>query len=108
MAVQGKERRRRRVDGGRRHGYSNGEHGALCEQDKVTSIVPRPENGQLKAANTQPASFQLRPEARWRCPAGETLSLFKTSHYPEEEEYTSRAVRRLARSRRSARTRRDG
>lgn len=33
-------------------GYSNGEHGTLCEQDKITAVVPRPETSIRRAANT--------------------------------------------------------
>src|SRR5947208_9755799 len=74
-------------------GYSNGEHGAQCEQDKITAIVPRPET--VNPKGTQYFSrdrFGYDHESdTWRCPAGETLSLFKTSHTQKKKEYTSRA-----------------
>ena len=74
-------------------GYSNGEHGALCEQDSITAVVPR-------AATVNPTGAQYFSRDQfaydaesdsWRCPAGETLSLFKTSHTQQKKEYTSRA-----------------
>jgi transposase len=73
-------------------GYSNGEHGALCEQDGITAVVPR-------AATVNPRGkqyfsrdqFSYDPASdSWRCPAGETLSLYKTSHTQKKKEYTSR------------------
>jgi transposase len=74
-------------------GYSNGEHGALCEQDKITAIVPRPEV--VNPKGTQYFSrdrFSYDHESdSWRCPAGETLRLFKTSRTKQKKEYTSRA-----------------
>src|ERR1700694_1702775 len=74
-------------------GYSNGEHGALCEQDGITAIVPR-------AATVNPHGKQYfsrdkftydRESDSWRCPAGATRSLYKTSHTQKKKEYTSRA-----------------
>ena len=74
-------------------GYSNGEHGALCERDGITAIVPR-------AATVNPNGKQYfsrdkftydRESDNWGCPAGATLSLFKTSHTQKKKEYTSRA-----------------
>jgi transposase len=74
-------------------GYSNGEHGALCEQDSITAVVPR-------AATVNPTGAQYFSRDQfaydaesdsWRCPAGETLSLFKTSHTQQKKEYTTQA-----------------
>jgi transposase len=74
-------------------GYSNGEHGVRCEQDGITAIVPR-------AATVNPKGkqyfsrdrFSYDPETdSWGCPAGETLSLYKTSHTQQKKEYTSKA-----------------
>jgi len=74
-------------------GYSNGEHGALCEQDGITAIVPRAET--VNPNGTQYFSRDRfsydRESDSWRCPAGATLSLFKTSHTQKKKEYTSRA-----------------
>ena len=74
-------------------GYSNGEHGAQCEQDKITAIVPRPET--VNPKGTQYFSrdrFGYDHESdTWRCPAGETLSLYKTSQTKQKKEYTSQA-----------------
>ena len=74
-------------------GYSNGEHGARCEKDGITAIVPR-------AATVNPRGKQYFSRDRftyeaasdsWRCPAGETLSLYKTSHTQKKKEYTTKA-----------------
>jgi transposase len=74
-------------------GYSNGEHGALCEQDGITAVVPRPET--VNPNGTQYFSrdrFSYDSESdSWRCPAGATLSLYKTSHTQKKKEYTSGA-----------------
>src|SRR5689334_8600255 len=74
-------------------GYSNGKHGALCEQDGITAIVPRPEtvnpNGKQYFNRDQ---FAYDPAGdSWRCPAGATLSLYKTSHTQRKKEYTTKA-----------------
>jgi transposase len=74
-------------------GYSNGEHGALCEQDGITAVVPRAET--VNPNGTQYFSRDRfsydRESDSWRCPAGATLSLFKTSQTQKKKEYTSRA-----------------
>ena len=74
-------------------GYSNGEHGALCERDGITAIVPRAEtvnpNGPQYFSRDR-FSYDRESDS-WRCPAGATLSLFKTSHTQKKKEYTSRA-----------------
>jgi transposase len=74
-------------------GYSNGEHGALCEQDGITAVVPRAET--VNPKGTQYFSrnrFSYDNESdSWRCPAGATLSLYKTSHTQNKKEYTTGA-----------------
>jgi transposase len=74
-------------------GYSNGEHGKLCEQDSITAIVPR-------AATVNPKGEQYfsrdqfiydRESDSWRCPAGEILTLFKTSRTQKKKEYRTAA-----------------
>src|ERR1700675_2405246 len=74
-------------------GYSNGEHGALCEQDGITAIVPRAEtvnpNGPQYFSRDR-FSYDRESDS-WRCPAGATLSLFQTSHTQKKKEYPSRA-----------------
>jgi transposase len=74
-------------------GYSNGEHGVRCEQDKITSIVPRPETVNPKGTQyfSRDQFSYDRESDSWRCPAGETLSLYKTSRTKQKKEYTSRA-----------------
>jgi transposase len=74
-------------------GYSNGEHGALCAQEGITAIVPRAEtvnpNGKQYFSRDK---FAYDPASdSWRCPAGATLSLYKTSHTQKKKEYTSGA-----------------
>src|SRR3982074_3320910 len=74
-------------------GYSNGEHGALCEQEGITAIVPRAEtvnpNGPQYFSRDR-FSYDHESDS-WRCPAGATLSLYKTSHTQKKKEYTSGA-----------------
>lgn len=74
-------------------GYSNGEHGARCEQDGITAIVPRAEtvnpHGKQYFSRDQ---FTYDPVSdTWCCPAGETLSLYKTSHTQKKKEYATKA-----------------
>jgi transposase len=74
-------------------GYSNGEHAAQCEQDDITAIVPRAEtvnpNG-TKYFSRDRFNYD-RDSDSWRCPAGATLKLFKTSHTQKKREYTTKA-----------------
>jgi len=74
-------------------GYSNGEHGALCEQQGITAIVPRAETVNPNGAQYfNRDRFSYDPESdSWRCPAGATLSLYKTSHTQKKKEYTTQA-----------------
>jgi transposase len=74
-------------------GYSNGEHGALCEQDGITAVVPRAETVNPNGAQyfSRDRFSYDRESDSWRCPAGATLSLFKTSQTQKKKEYTSRA-----------------
>jgi transposase len=74
-------------------GYSNGEHGARCGEDKITAIVPRPETVNPKGGeyfSRDRFSYDHESDS-WRCPAGETLRLFKTSRTKQNKEYTSQA-----------------
>ena len=74
-------------------GYSNGEQGARCEQDGITAVVPRAEtvnpNG-IQYFSRDKFTYDPASDS-WRCPAGDTLSLYKTSHTQKKKEYTSRA-----------------
>jgi len=76
-------------------GYSNGEQGARCEQDGITAIVPRPETVNPKGEQyfSRDQFSYDRESDSWRCPAGETLSLYKTSRTQQKKEYTSKACR---------------
>jgi transposase/IS5 family transposase len=74
-------------------GYSTGEQGALCEQDGITAIVPRAEtvnpNGKQYFSRDK---FSYDPASdSWRCPAGATLRLYKTSNTQQKKEYTTEA-----------------
>jgi transposase len=94
MAVQGKDA----VGGGEvtvvaDTGYSNGEHGARCEQDGITAIVPRAETVNPKGNqyfNRNQFTYDPSTDS-WCCPAGETLSLYRISHTERKKEYTTRA-----------------
>jgi transposase len=74
-------------------GYSNGEHGALCARDGITAIVPRAEtvNPKGKQLFSRDQFNYDRESDSWSCPAGETLSLYKTSHTQKKKEYTTTA-----------------
>src|SRR6266568_3843335 len=74
-------------------GYSNGEHGARCEQDGITAIVPRAETVNPKGKQYFSRDRFIYDPATdsWCCPAGETLSLYKTSRTQQKKEYTTRA-----------------
>lgn len=74
-------------------GYSNGEHGARCEQDGITAIVPRQET-----VNPKGRQYFTRDEFTydevtdsWRCPAGETLTCRRISYQQQNKEYWSKA-----------------
>ena len=74
-------------------GYSNGEQGARCEQDGITAVVPRAEtvnpNGPQYFSRDR-FSYDRESDS-WCCPAGATLSLYKTSQTQKKKEYRSAA-----------------
>ena len=74
-------------------GYSNGEHAEQCEQDGITAVVPRAETVNPNGAEyfSRDRFEYDRESDSWRCPAGATLNLFKTSHTQKKKEYTSTA-----------------
>ena len=74
-------------------GYSNGAHGARCEQEDITAIVPRAEtvNPRGKQYFSRDRFAYDCESDSWCCPAGATLSLYKTSHTQKKKEYTSAA-----------------
>jgi transposase len=76
-------------------GYSNGEHGKQCEQDGIKAIVPRAEtvNPKGKQYFSRDQFTYDREGDSWRCPASETLTLYKTSHTQKKKEYTTQACR---------------
>jgi transposase len=79
-------------------GYSNGEHGERCAQEKITAIVPRPTtvNPEGKQYFSRDQFTYDAESDSWRCPADQTLSLYKTSHTQNKKEYTSTACRACA------------
>jgi transposase len=94
MAVQGKEAvGAEQVSVVADTGYSNGEHGALCEKEGITAIVPRPETVNPRGEqyfSRDRFTYDVEDDS-WRCPAGETLSLFKTSRTQKKKEYRTKA-----------------
>ncbi|WP_315831270.1 IS1182 family transposase [Bradyrhizobium prioriisuperbiae] len=79
-------------------GYSNGEHGALCEQDGITAVVPH-------AETVNPAGKQYFSRERfaydgetdsWRCPAGEMLTRRRRSRANRNYQYWTAACRGCA------------
>jgi transposase len=94
MAVQGKEAvGADKVTAVADTGYSTGEHGALCERDGITAVVPRAEtvnpNGKQYFSRDK---FTYDPASdSWRCPAEATLNLYKTSDTQNKKEYTTEA-----------------
>jgi transposase len=74
-------------------GYSSGEHGARCERDGITAIVPRAEivNPRGKQYFGRDKFTYDSASDSWRCPANATLSLYKTSHTQKKKEYASAA-----------------
>jgi len=70
-------------------GYSNGEHGARCEQAQITAIVPR-----TRTVNPRGEQFFGRDRFAYdaagdsyRCPAGARLGLGRMSYSEEKKEY---------------------
>lgn len=70
-------------------GYSNGEHGALCEAAQVTAIVPRPEIVNPKGEEFFGRDRFIYDEENdsYRCPAGQTLSVHRVSQTEQKKEY---------------------
>jgi transposase len=74
-------------------GYSNGEHGARCEQDGITPIVPRQETVNPKGTQyfTRDKFTYDEVTDSWQCPAGETLTCRRISYQQQNKEYWSKA-----------------
>jgi transposase len=74
-------------------GYSNGEHGELCEKDDIVAIVPRAETVNPRGKQYfSRDKFTYDPASdSWQCPAGATLSLSKISNTEKKKDYTSAA-----------------
>jgi transposase len=70
-------------------GYSNGEHGGRCEETQITAIVPR-----AQTVNKEGEQYFSRdrfnydaPSDSWQCPAGQRLTLGRTSYTEQKKEY---------------------
>jgi transposase len=74
-------------------GYSNGQHGASCEQEGITAIVPRPVmvNPRGEHHFTRDQFAYDAGSDTWRCPAGQTLACRKVSWTQQKKEYWSKA-----------------
>jgi transposase len=74
-------------------GYSNGEHGDLCQKDDIVAIVPRAETVNPRGKQYfSRDKFTYDPASdSWQCPAGATLSLSKISNTEKKKEYASTA-----------------
>ena len=70
-------------------GYSNGEHGELCESAQITAIVPRPQTVNPKGEELfDRDKFVYDKESdSYRCPAGHTLTLHRVSETEKKKEY---------------------
>ena len=94
MAVQGKEAvGAEQITVVADTGYSSGEQGARCEQDEIVAIVPRAEtvNPHGKQYFSRDKFTYDAASDSWRCPAGNTLRLYKTSYTEQKKEYTTTA-----------------
>lgn len=74
-------------------GYSNGEQGEACAAAGITPAVPRPETVQTRDTTLfSRDAFRYDAEGdRWTCPAGATLTLFKTSQTEKVRHYRTEA-----------------
>lgn len=74
-------------------GYSNGEQGKACAAAGITAAVPRPETVQTRdtALFSRDAFRYDADNDRWTCPAGATLSLFRTSRTEKVRHYRTGA-----------------
>lgn len=74
-------------------GYSNGEHGARCEQEGITAVVPRQDTVNPKGRQyfTRDKFTYDEGTDSWRCPAGETLTCRRISYTQQTKEYWSKA-----------------
>jgi transposase len=74
-------------------GYSNGEQGEACGKAGITAAVPRPEtvHPKDKTLFSRDAFTYDGAADNWTCPAGETLTLFKTSKADKSAYYKTGA-----------------
>jgi transposase len=72
-------------------GYSSGVQGERCQQAQITAIVPRPEtaNGRNQELFSRDRFAYDAKSDTYRCPAGQTLSLGRTSYTEEKKQYWS-------------------
>jgi transposase len=74
-------------------GYANGAHGQQCELDGIKAVVPHAErvNPKGKQYFSRDQFTYDRESDSWNCPAGEILTLFKTSRTKQKKEYRTQA-----------------
>lgn len=73
-------------------GYRNGEQAAACEDLKITAVVPAPAVVNPKGEGFAKTAFEYDPaHDTYRCPAGETLTRYKTDRKHQTHYYTTRA-----------------
>jgi transposase len=70
-------------------GYSNGEHGALCEAAEITAIVPRPTMVNTKGDElfSRDGFVYDAVADNYRCPAVQTLTVHRVSETEQKKEY---------------------
>jgi transposase len=73
-------------------GYQNGEHAKTCEEQGITAIVPAPLVVNPAGDFFSKDQFSYDAEAdQYRCPAGQTLTRYKTDQARKKHYYTSDA-----------------
>lgn len=73
-------------------GYRNGEQGARCEELGISAVVPAPAVVNPKGEGFAKTAFAYDPaHDTYRCPAGETLTRYKTDQKNKTHYYTTRA-----------------
>lgn len=74
-------------------GYSNGEHGAQCEQVGIRAVVPRAQTVNPRGNQYFARSKFVYDAASdsWRCPAGQILTCRKVSQRQKKKDYWTEA-----------------
>lgn len=76
-------------------GYQNGKQGGECIKAGITPVVPRQRvvNTLGKDLFSKSQFVYDREHNQYRCPAGEVLSQYRTSHKKEQHHYTTSACK---------------